>query len=105
MLLVEFFTILAADGCEPLFARAILGHVPVIVPLTAIFCVVAPVEAHAMFPLYEPADPAAILTYMVCETVPDDGVNVIGVVPKPDPEEVEISKPLGGVTVMFDVKK
>ena len=51
MLLVEFFTILAADGCEPLFARTILGHIPVIVPLTAIFCVVTPVDAQVILPL------------------------------------------------------
>ena len=51
MLLVEFFTILAAAGWEPLFAKTIEGHVPVIVPLTAIFWVDAPDDEQVTLPL------------------------------------------------------
>jgi glucose-6-phosphate-specific signal transduction histidine kinase len=66
ILFEEFITIFAADGWEPLSASVTPGQVPVIVPLTAMFLVVAPVDVNEIFPLYdEPALPEAILTYIV----------------------------------------
>jgi hypothetical protein len=74
------------------------------VPLTATFRVVAPVEATVTLPLGEPIAVAAILTKMVVlATFPPFGVKVT-VLPKPEPDVVLNSKPVGATMVILFVK-
>ena len=70
------------------------------VPLTAIFTVVAPVDARVIFPEGVPVAEVAMRTYIVVlATVPPLCVKVRLLV-KPEPDDREISNPVGAVRIM-----
>ena len=73
------------------------------VPETATFTVAAPIDATVIFPEGVPVADAAMRTYIVVfGTEPPDCVSV-SVVVNPLPLVVEISKPVGGVIIIFAV--
>ena len=72
-------------------------------PVKATFCVVAPVDALDMLPLYVTTAVGLNLTYTVTLTLPELGVKV-NEVAKPEAVVLEISYPLGAVTVISVVR-
>ena len=93
--------LLQIETAEPLVLPTITA---VTVPLTATFFVVAQLDTSAIFPEGVPLAEFVIRTkIVVLATVPPLWVKVKEPA-NPDPEEVETSKPVGAVTVIFDIK-